>query len=81
MGRDVFEAWFGKVTLAEITNSIVTLRSPTKFIASHLAANYAARTLRSWQAIEPSITAVRFDHRAVSDADDAPKSGAQEAVR
>ena len=66
VGRDVFDAWFDKVALARIAKGTVTLRPPTKFHGSYIEGNFLARTLRAWQAHDPTITAVRLDHRATA---------------
>ena len=69
MGADVFGAWFGKVALAGIESGIVTLRAPTKFVASFLEKKFHGLTLRAWRSHEPTVTAVCFDHRAAPIAD------------
>ena len=73
VGGDVFGAWFGKVALAGIESGVVTLRTPTKFVASYLEKNFHGITLRAWRRYEPTVVAVRFDHRVAPIANgDAP---------
>ncbi len=81
VGADKFGAWFDKLALAGIANRTVILRARTKFIASYLTNNYEAVTLSAWQAHEPSISEVRFDHRAMLEARDDAKSADQQAVK
>ena len=69
LGGDVFGAWFGKVALAGIESGVVTLWTPTRFVASYLEKNFQGLTLQAWRRCEPTVVAVRFDHRVAPIAD------------
>jgi chromosomal replication initiator protein len=81
LGREVFDSWFGKVTLTRIESGIALLRTSSKFTAKWLTDHYAAQTIEAWRAEAPGLVGVKFDHRAPTHADDAPLAAGQPAVQ
>jgi hypothetical protein len=57
-GDAVFVSWFSKVRLASETAGVVTLIAPTRFIRSHIEAQYSADLLRVWQSVSPTVERV-----------------------
>lgn len=83
VGQDVFEAYFGKISLASVRDGVVTLRPTTKFMAAHLTNNYYSRVLRAWREHDPKIHEVRFDHLATwpsGASDERPRSSGTNGV-
>ena len=66
LGRDVFESWFSKLTLVQLSEGLVILRPPSKFVARWLTEKYHDQVLAAWRELEPSVVTVRFDHTAIA---------------
>ncbi|MBI5260881.1 MAG: hypothetical protein HY852_03565 [Bradyrhizobium sp.] len=58
LGKDVFLAWFGKVSLVSENAETVTLSAPTQFIRNYIVAQFDAALIQSWQSIQPAIQRV-----------------------
>jgi hypothetical protein len=81
LGREVFDSWFGKVTLAQIEGGIAWLGTPSKFVAKWLTDHYAELTMEAWRAELPDLIGLRFDPRPPAAADDALPAAKQRAVQ
>ena len=66
LGRDVFESWFSKLTLVQLSEGLVLRRPPSKFVARWLTEKYHDQVLAAWRELEPSVVTVRFDHTAIA---------------
>jgi hypothetical protein len=66
LGRDVFESWFSKLTLVQLSDGVMILRPQSKFAARWLTDHYLDQALRAWRELEPSVASVRFDHTAIA---------------
>jgi hypothetical protein len=66
LGRDVFESWFSKIALVQLSDGVATLRPPSKFAARWLTDHYLDQTLSAWRELDPNVSTVRFDHTAIA---------------
>jgi hypothetical protein len=76
LGREVFDSWFGKVTLERIEGGIALLKAPSRFAAKWLSDHYTEQTAGAWRIEAPAVAGVCFDHR-FEPADDAARASDQ----
>jgi hypothetical protein len=81
LGREVFDSWFGKVTLLKVEGGVVLLGTPTKFVAKWLTDRYAELTIEAWRADVPDLIDLRFEHRPAAAAIDALPAAEQPVQR
>jgi chromosomal replication initiation ATPase DnaA len=62
----VFESWFSKLTLVQLSDGVMILRPLSKFAARWLTDHYLDQALRAWRELEPRVVSVRFDHTAIA---------------
>lgn len=55
LGPDVFDSWFGKVTVVSETPEIITLLAPSPLYVSRIQRDYQPQLLAAWQAIVSSV--------------------------
>jgi biotin operon repressor len=55
LGHDVFNSWFGKLTIKSETPDLITLSAPTRFLASRVKQDFEIKMLEAWQAVSPTI--------------------------
>lgn len=53
IGADVFDSWFGKATLINVSGGTVTIGIETAFMRSRIIANYQTACTEAFQAVSP----------------------------
>jgi hypothetical protein len=64
LGEDIFAAWFGKLVLADVSGSIVTLLAPSKFVANWIDGHYPLALQEAWQCEDRTISQVLIVDRS-----------------
>jgi biotin operon repressor len=60
LGSDVFESWFGKVTIYAETHDLIRLAAPTRFTASRIRQDFENQALEAWQSVRPTIQRIEI---------------------
>jgi hypothetical protein len=71
-GHDKVEAWLGKLTVRELSAGILTLVSPSKFVANFNTMHHSEALLREWRGYDLSINRLQIEWR-----DAAPRARAR----
>ena len=65
-GEAVYRSWFRQMRLGEIQGSVLTLCTPSRFMAQWVQSHYGADITRATQSVWPDITHVRIEFGAVN---------------
>ncbi|MDO8874650.1 MAG: chromosomal replication initiator protein DnaA [Pseudolabrys sp.] len=55
VGDDVFSSWFARMDLEQLSDGVVRLSVPTRFLKSWIQSHYAERVLACWQAEQDQV--------------------------
>ncbi len=64
LGEDVFNSWFARVELDELSAGVVRLSVPTLFLKGWIKSHYSERLVTLWKAELPEIRRVDICHRS-----------------
>ncbi len=80
LGEDVFNSWFGRVTLEESDATSVYLSVPTRFLKSWISSHYGERLLALWTGERKGIARVELIVRGAVRIKSPPKPDKVEAA-
>ncbi|HHY50234.1 MAG TPA: chromosomal replication initiator protein DnaA [Alphaproteobacteria bacterium] len=63
VGEDVYNSWFARLELEEMTDDLVHLSVPTRFLCSWIQSNYAVKILDAFKAEAPAVKRLHFTVR------------------
>jgi hypothetical protein len=61
-GRHKVASWLDRLTVKSISDGVLTLAAPTKFIARHVETNFDRQIVEAWREIDPFARVVKVDH-------------------
>ncbi|HSG94469.1 MAG TPA: DnaA/Hda family protein, partial [Afifellaceae bacterium] len=64
LGEDVFNSWFSRVDLEDLTAGVVRLSAPTRFLKGWIKSHYAERMVQLWQQEDASVRRVDVEERS-----------------
>ena len=64
LGEDVFNSWFSRVELEDLTAGIVRLSAPTRFLKGWIKSHYAERMVQLWQHEDGEVRRVDVEERS-----------------
>jgi chromosomal replication initiator protein len=77
LGEDVFNSWFSRVELEDLTAGIVRLSAPTRFLKGWIKSHYAERMVQLWQHEDGEVRRVDVEERSALRVIPAAKSATQ----
>ncbi len=60
-GQETYDSWIASLRFIELTNGVVTLSAPTKFIHDWVSTHYADKILSIWKYETPSVHSVEIE--------------------
>jgi chromosomal replication initiator protein len=64
LGEDVFNSWFSRVDLEDLTAGVVRLSAPTRFLKGWIKSHYAERMVQLWQHENDQVRRVDVEERS-----------------
>ena len=64
LGEDVFNSWFSRVDLEDLTAGVVRLSAPTRFLKGWIKSHYAERMVQLWQHENSEVRRVDVEERS-----------------
>jgi len=60
LGKDIVISWFERVRVVEVTDDVITLAAPTRFIRNWIDQQYFEHLLAAWHAEIPIVQRIRL---------------------